>query len=133
MHSTSVAVPREHRRAKTDRLDTDHLKRAFFGWLQGEPNHCQMGAIPSLDEEDAWRPIREREKPGQRTNRHCQSSKARLIRLDIAISSRRFRRASERLKALRTPEGRPLPPNTVAEMCRGVVRLRRSGTSRRLD
>src|SRR5271165_3793552 len=28
IHSTSVAVPREHRRAKTDRLDTELLKRA---------------------------------------------------------------------------------------------------------
>ncbi|UVO30420.1 hypothetical protein [Bradyrhizobium arachidis] len=31
IHSTSVAVPREHRRAKTDRLDTEHLKRALLG------------------------------------------------------------------------------------------------------
>ena len=61
IHSTSVAVPREHRRAKTDRLDTEHLKRAFLGWLRGEPNHCQMAGIPSLDEEDARRPNRERE------------------------------------------------------------------------
>src|SRR5215471_3557521 len=29
IHAASVAVPREHRRAKTDRLDTEHLKRAF--------------------------------------------------------------------------------------------------------
>src|SRR5271166_657292 len=28
IHSTTVAVPREHRRAKTDRLDTELLKRA---------------------------------------------------------------------------------------------------------
>jgi hypothetical protein len=36
IHSTSVAVSREHRRAKTDRLDTELLKRAFLGWLRGE-------------------------------------------------------------------------------------------------
>ena len=29
IHSTSIAVSREHRRAKTDRLDTEHLKRAL--------------------------------------------------------------------------------------------------------
>src|SRR5262249_60267379 len=28
IHASSVAVPREHRRAKTDRLDTELLKRA---------------------------------------------------------------------------------------------------------
>ena len=31
IHPTSVAVSREHRRAKTDRLDTELLKRAFLG------------------------------------------------------------------------------------------------------
>ncbi len=35
IHASSVSVPREHRRAKTDRLDTGLLKRAFLGWLRG--------------------------------------------------------------------------------------------------
>jgi transposase len=46
IHPTSVAVSREHRRAKTDRLDTELLKRAFLGWLRGERDHCRMAAIP---------------------------------------------------------------------------------------
>ena len=61
VHSTSVAVSREHRRAKTDRLDTEMLIRVFLGWLRGEPRHCKMVAIPTLEEEDAKRPSRERE------------------------------------------------------------------------
>ena len=60
IHAASVAVSREHRRAKTDRLDTEMLKRAFLGWLRGEPEHCQMAAVPTLAEEDARRPTRER-------------------------------------------------------------------------
>lgn len=31
IHASSVAVSREHRRAKTDRLDVELLKRAFLG------------------------------------------------------------------------------------------------------
>src|SRR3954453_10575984 len=61
IHPTSVAVSREHRRAKTDRRDTALLKRVFLGWLRGEPGHCTMAAIPTLEEEDARRPNRERE------------------------------------------------------------------------
>ena len=34
IHPTSVAVSREHRRAKTDPLDTGLLKRVFIGWLR---------------------------------------------------------------------------------------------------
>src|ERR1700758_4080603 len=36
IHSTSVAVSREHRRPKTDRLDVGLLKRSLLGWLRGE-------------------------------------------------------------------------------------------------
>jgi transposase len=31
IHPSSVAASREHRRAKTDRLDTELLKRGFWG------------------------------------------------------------------------------------------------------
>src|SRR4051794_9205284 len=35
IHPSSVAVSREHRRAKTDRLDTELLKRGFWGGCVG--------------------------------------------------------------------------------------------------
>jgi transposase len=44
IHSSSVAVSREHKRAKTDRLDTAMLMRVFLGWLRGERGHCGMVA-----------------------------------------------------------------------------------------
>src|SRR5580704_5489407 len=46
IHPSSVAVSREHRRAKTDRLDTELLKRGFLGWLRGERGHCNMARVP---------------------------------------------------------------------------------------
>src|SRR5262249_41899271 len=61
IHSASVAVSRERKRAKTDRLDTAMLMRVFLGWLRGERGHCGMVAIPTMEEEDARRPSRERE------------------------------------------------------------------------
>ena len=33
---------------KTDRLDTELLKRAFLGWLRGERGHCSMARVPRL-------------------------------------------------------------------------------------
>jgi transposase len=124
IHSTSVAVSREHRRAKTDRLDTGLLKRVFLGWLRGEPAHCSMSAIPTLEQEDARRPNRERETlVGERT-RIVNRMKACLIRLGIRNFKPTLRKAPERLEALRTPEGAPLPPNTRAEMLRDMARLR---------
>src|SRR5580693_1094578 len=53
IHASSVAVSREHRRAKTDRLDTELLKRGFLGWLRGERGHCSMARVPTIAEEEA--------------------------------------------------------------------------------
>jgi transposase len=61
IHASSLAVSREHRRAKTDRLDTELLKRGFLGWLRGERGHCSMARVPTIAEEDAKRPNRERD------------------------------------------------------------------------
>jgi transposase len=124
IHPASIPVSREHRRAKTDRLDTELLKRAFLGWLRGEPDHCSMAAVPTLEEEDAKRPNREREVlVGERT-RIVNRMKGTLARLGIRGFNPALRRAPERLETLRTPEGVTLPPNTRAELQRDMARLR---------
>jgi len=123
VHSTSVAVSREHRRAKTDRLDTAMLMRVFLGWLRGERGHCRMVAIPTLEQEDAKRPSRERESlVGERT-RIVNRMKAALARLGIRGFKPTLRKAPQRLDALRTPEEVSIPPNTLDEIRRDMVRL----------
>jgi transposase len=124
IHATSIAVSREHRRAKTDRLDTEHLKRVVLGWLRGEPNHCRMVAIPTIDEEDARRPNRERETLIRETTRLVNRMKACLVRFGVRDFDLTLRKAADRLEKLITPEGVRLPPLTLAEMLRDIARLR---------
>lgn len=127
IHPNSVAVSREHRRAKTDRLDTELLKRAFLGWLRGEAGHCSMAAIPTIEEEDARRPNRERENlVGERT-RIVNRVKATLARFGIRSFKFTLRHAVERLNDLRTAEEASLPANTHAELRRDIARLRLIG------
>jgi transposase len=123
IHSSSIPVPREHRRAKTDRLDTQLLMRAFLGWLRGEKKHCSMVAIPTLAQEDAKRPSREHEKLVGERSRIVNTMKAALIRLGIRGFNVKLRKAAERLEGLRTPEGVPIPPNTLCELRRHMARL----------
>jgi transposase len=124
IHPSSVPVSREHRRAKTDRLDTELLKRAFLGWLRGEPKHCSMAAIPTIADEDAKRPGRERQSlVGERT-RIINRLKANLARLGIRSFRPNLAQASNRLEALRTPEGSAVPANTLTEMQRDMNHLR---------
>jgi transposase len=123
IHPSSVAVSREHRRAKTDRLDTELLKRGFLGWLRGERGHCSMARVPTIADEDAKRPNREREcLVGERT-RIVNRMKATLARLGVRNFKPTLRKAAERLATVHTPEGMPLPPNTLAELQRDMARL----------
>jgi len=124
IHPSSVPVSREHRRAKTDRLDTELLKRAFLGWLRGEPNHCTMAAIPTIEDEDARRPSRERESFVRECTRIVNRVRANLARLGIRGFRPTLAHASERLETLRTPEGTAVPPNTLAELRRDMAHLR---------
>jgi transposase len=124
IHASSVAVSREHRRAKTDRLDTELLKRAFLGWLRGERDHCKTVAIPTIKDEDAKRPHRERDSLVGEQTRILNRMKAALARLGIRNFNPKLKKAVERLAGLRTPEGEPIPPNTLAELHRDMERRR---------
>jgi transposase len=123
IHASSIAVAREHRRAKTDRLDTEGLMRGFLGWLRGEARHCRMAAIPTLAQEDAKRPSREHESLVAERTRLINRMKATLVWLGLANVKIKLRKAAEHLGALRTPEGEPVPPNTLAELRRVLERL----------
>jgi transposase len=124
IHPASIAVSREHRRAKTDRLDTELLLRAFLGWLRGEKRHCSMVAIPSEEEEDARRPNRERGNLVTEQTRIVNQVKAILTRFGIRTFRPTLRKAEEQLEGLRTAEGAPLLENTRAELRRYLARLR---------
>src|SRR6202022_3880029 len=100
IHASSVAVSREHRRAKTDRLDTELLKRAFLGWLRGERDHCKMVAIPTIKDEDGKRPNRERESLVGEQSRVINRIKATLVRLGIRGFNPKLKKAPERLEGL---------------------------------
>jgi transposase len=124
IHPTSIPVKRDHRRAKTDRLDTELLMRAFLGWLRGEADHCSMAAIATLAEEDAKRPTREHESRVKTRSRLVNRMKGALARLGIRGFNPKLRKAAEKLEELRTGAGEPLPPNTLAELRRDMAQLR---------
>jgi transposase len=124
IHATSVAVSREHRRAKTDRLDTAMLKRGFLGWLRGERGHCTVAIVPTMEEEDAKRPHREREGLVHEQTRVVNRMKSALIQFGVRNFNPKLRKARVKLETVRTPEGKSLPPNTIAALRRDMERLK---------
>ena len=82
-----------------------------------------MARVPTIVEEDAKRPNRERDcLVGERT-RIVNRIKSTLARLGIRNFKPTLRKAAERLATVHTPEGMPLPPNTLAELQRDMARM----------
>jgi transposase len=79
--------------------------------------------VPTIAEEDAKRPNRERDcLVGERT-RIVNRIKSTLARLGICNFKPSLRKAADRLATVHTPEGMPLPPNTLAELQSDMARL----------
>src|SRR6201993_4450422 len=123
IHASSLAVSREHSRAQPARLETELLKRGFLGWLRGERGHCSMARVPTIAEEDAKRPNRERECLVKERTRLVNRMKGTPARLGIRNFKPTLRQAPERLATMHPPEGTPVPPNALAELQRDVARL----------
>jgi transposase len=124
IHPTSIPVSREHRRAKSDRLDLGLLQRAFLGWLRGEPKHCSMVAIPTRAEEDDKRPLRERETLTAEATRLVNRMKSLLALHGIRTFNVKLKKAAEKLSQLKTATDGALPLAAEAELRRTLARLR---------
>ena len=121
--AASIAVDRRHRRAKTDSIDGETLLRTLMAWARGERRVCSMVRAPSPEEEDRRRLTRERgtllKERIQHTNRIRGLLSGQGIRDYNPLRRDRF----ERLEALRTGDGRELPPLLKAEIRRELDRI----------
>ena len=124
IHPTSIPVSREHRRAKSDRLDLGLLLRGLLGWLRGERKHCSMVAIATRAEEDGKRPLRERETLTGEATRLVNRMKSLLAVQGIRNFNVKLKKAGEKLSELKTATGEELPPAALAELRRTFERLR---------
>src|SRR6201984_1465243 len=81
-----------------------------------------MVAGPTLTEEDAKRPSRDRATLVGEASRLITRVKSAFVRLGIRGFNPKRKAAAARLEALRTPEGEPIPPNTLAALKRDLER-----------
>ncbi len=116
IHPTSVAVSREHRRRSSG--------AAGPIWVAAHRPRSATGPATSDRDRRARRPNREHGRlVGERTSLVNQL-KSVFARLGIRGFKPTLRKAPERLAALRTPEGEPIPPNSQDELLRAMARLR---------
>jgi transposase len=123
VEAASIAVPRRHRRAKTDRIDGEVLIRTLAAWLRGEPRVCSMVQPPSPEEEDRRRLTREREELITERVRLVNRIKGLLLGQGIRDYEPLRRDRWPRLEALTTGDGRPLLQQLAAELRRMLERV----------
>lgn len=121
--AASIAVPRRHRRVKTDRIDGETLVRTLMAWMRGEPRVCSMVRVPSIEDEDRRRIGRERKALVEERKRHINRIKGLLFSIGIRDYQPIRRDRREQLEQLRTGDGRPLPAHLTAQLVRELDRL----------
>jgi transposase len=122
MQPASIPVERKGRRAKTDRIDLDMLLRTLLAWLRGEPRVCTMVRVPSVEEEDARRPGRERDKLVRERVGLENQIQSLLCLQGIGDFRPRLKKAAEKLEKLRARSGAALPAQTMAQLRRLMKR-----------
>jgi len=120
---SSIEVNRRARRAKTDRIDLDHLLRAFLSYLRGEPRACSVLRVPTVEDEDRKRVSRERERLLKERTAHSNRIKGLLHGQGIRAAMPRKPGFLASLDDMRTGDGRPLPSRLQDEIKREYERL----------
>lgn len=123
VEAASIAMPRRHRRAKTDRIDGETLIRALMAWKRGEPRACSMVKLLTPEEDDNRRIGRERKTLITERVFHVNRIKGLLFTQGIRDYQPVNRDRRQRLEELRTGDGRPLSKHLIAEICRELDRL----------
>lgn len=119
----SIATSRRRRRAKTDKIDGEALVRALLAYKRGEPRVCAMVHVPTPEEEDRRRLVRERKALTKERVSHVNRIKGLLRSQGISGYEPLRRDRRKALEALATGYGRPLPPALKAQISRELDRI----------
>ena len=119
----SIAVDQRARRAKTDRIDGELLLRTLMAHLRGEPRVVRVVRVPSIEQEDARRASRERDRLVKEQTGHTNRIKALLRLLGLAFGNPRRADWVSWLGRQTDRRGGPVPPQLLAEVTREHARL----------
>lgn len=120
----SFLVSRRGKRVKTDRIDAEAMIGILKAYLAGDKSVCRVVDVPTPDEEDARRVMRERGDLVHERTRTISRIRGLLALQGIqsvkAISGGDW---SKQLDDMRTGDGRLLPPNLRRQIERCFGRL----------
>lgn len=119
----SLLVDRRAKRAKTDRIDARAMVRALMAWARGEQQVLSEVRVPTVEQDDARRGLRERQRLVKERTAHSNRIKGLLKTQGIMDFDPRAATAAPRVDELVTGDGRPLAPCLKREIARELERL----------
>jgi len=128
--SSSIEVPRRHRRKKTDRVDVGKLSALLKRWLGGEEGMWSLVHPPSEEDEDERRPHRELERLKKERTAHVNRLKSLLVAQGARLGGEKFEEARpevtpeflEDLNRTRDWSGKELGSYLITELTREFQR-----------
>jgi transposase len=120
---SSIAVDQRARRPKTDRIDGELLLRTLMAHLRGEPRVVRVVRVPSVEQEDARRASRERDRLVKEQTGHTNRLKALLRLAGMTAGHPRRRDWLNWLERQRDWQGQSISPHLLAEVKREHARL----------
>jgi transposase len=115
--AASIEVNRRRRRTKTDRLDARKLLSMLVRFEAGETRVWSVLRVPSVQEEDERRTLRERERLLKERTAHVARIKSLLVLHNVRLQRVGGKHWTQRLRSL------DLPPRLRAECEREAKRL----------
>lgn len=112
----SLEVVRRKRRAKTDRIDARKMVRALRAWDGGDRDAMSPVRIPTVEEEDAKRLLRRRERLVKERLRHANAVSGLLRLHGVSIGDPAGKGFRARLDGIETAYGTELRPGLLAEI-----------------
>lgn len=110
----SIEVERRKRRRKTDRLDVLKLQAKLRSWAAGDKGVWTVVRVPSVEQEDARRETRGRERLVDERRQHSARIKSLLV--TVGLKAEVNGRLVEWLRTARTPYGTAVPANLRKEI-----------------
>jgi len=123
--SSSIEVNRRQRRAKTDRMDVEKLLSQLIRYRSGDRKVWSVVHVPSVEDEDRRHLNRELSAAKKDRTRHSNRIKGLLVGQGIRLAIKDD--FLDRLDAVRTWDGLPLPPGLQMRIRREYERMKLAG------
>ena len=119
----SLLVNRKAKQRKTDRIDAKKMVRALLAYDRGDAAVLSRVRVPSVEEEDRKRLLRERQRLVRERTSLTNTIKGLLTLHGVFGLEPRSRSFAATLSEVRTALGQPLPPRARREIERLTGRL----------